>query len=167
MTETYCVVAQVGGFATKADHLDGSIDDHNDKILSDLEANVDVKVLSKLVRDDGTGEIAVVWKPEAEADGTMAWHKAKESVEEVKSAVQGAGLALLNPVTVELREPGDAGGAVKAKAKKSTAKTAEAKKSTRSAASSGPSQSRATGSDGPPTTTASVADERRGAKPSE
>jgi hypothetical protein len=111
MTETYCVVAQVSGFATERDVTNASFagrsfdkDEHNELLLKPLRQNLDCEVADVMIRDDGTGEVAVVWKPEAEADGTMTWHNAKDSVEAVRSAVAGAGLAALNPVKIELRE---------------------------------------------------------------
>jgi hypothetical protein len=94
MTDTYVVVAQVGGFTKR---------NRDDKIAL-LERESEARVVDTLIRDDGTAELCVRWEPEAEADGTQSFEQAKDSLEAVRSAITGAGLTHLNPLTVELRD---------------------------------------------------------------
>jgi hypothetical protein len=133
MTETYCVVAQVSGFATdddvkKAEHRGHKLDKdaHNADLVDEVMRIIDEASVDVMIRDDGTGEVVVEWVPKAEEDGTQSWQQAKDSIEQIRSAIVGAGLATLNPVKVELRdiEPKTTGKVVK---RKSTKKAAAAK----------------------------------------
>lgn len=111
MTETYCVVAEVSGFATDVDaesavwrDMNVDKDTYNAALVDIVAVNTGAHDVVTLVRDDGTGEVVVVWEPDAEADGTQSWQQAKDSVETVRSAIAGAGFATVNPIKVELRD---------------------------------------------------------------
>jgi hypothetical protein len=99
MTDTYVIHAPVSGFSP----ADAEVSNH-DAILDVLAAIPDVDLVERLIRDDGTAELYFRWDPKADDLGAEVWHVARQHADHIRSAVGGAGLALLNPVNVETRD---------------------------------------------------------------